>query len=111
MSNFDRMARHGAAHAWGVRHYRWYAAAAYGRRFGAAAVTALAAAGAVALGAWLLHRVPLAVVLLGLAGAAMLAAWLRVVYLVSARRSGGSPGLAALAVLALALIVAAAAAR
>lgn len=109
MSDWSRMARGGAARAWGARHYRWYAAREYAGTLAAVAAV-LAGLAAVAGGAWwLLQRVPAPIVLLAGAGAALTAAALRLWYLmVRARGSGGSLGLVALVVVAVACVISAA---
>lgn len=106
MSDWSRMARHGAAHAWGARHYRWYAAREYAGPI-TTIVAVLVALGAIAgAGWWLLQRVPAPVVLLGASLIALAAAGLRFVHLMTrSRGSGGSLSLVVPVLIAVACII------
>jgi hypothetical protein len=111
MSDWSKMARSGAAHEFGRRHYRAYALGQYGGRLAAVvgSLVALAVAGGGVV--WLLGHAPAPMVWLGAAAVLFAATVLRVVWLLSPAsraRTGSGIGIVVLVLAAIGCVVAAA---
>lgn len=87
------MVRTGAAHEFGRRHYRWFAAVRYGPRLLGSAAAMIGLLVSVGIGWWLLRRLPATAVLLAVAGTAVVFAVGRLLYLISSRHRGAGGSL------------------